>query len=197
MSPVIFYDPAERVVATLHANHTYEKEVFDPWRRKTYDVNDTVALDPRTDPDISGLVTEYFKQVAPQPDDWRSWLRREASILFSTPRYAGVRSEKKAASAPCPMPICRRRPTSNLLGRTFLGIVHNKFRRKKPDDTFETIEEKYQTELNSILKAIIAQCAMRSCRTATSWTHCHAPCVRHAGKSYTPGEHGCRRALDD
>ena len=42
VSPVLFYDPVERVVATLHPNHTYEKVVFDPWQQTTYDVNDTV-----------------------------------------------------------------------------------------------------------------------------------------------------------
>ena len=30
VSPIIFYYPVERVVATLHPNHTYEKVVFDP-----------------------------------------------------------------------------------------------------------------------------------------------------------------------
>ena len=30
VSPILFYDPVERVVATLHPNHTYEKVVFDP-----------------------------------------------------------------------------------------------------------------------------------------------------------------------
>ena len=43
VSPVLFYDPVERVVATLHPNHTYEKVVFDPWQQTTYDVNDTCA----------------------------------------------------------------------------------------------------------------------------------------------------------
>lgn len=67
VSPVLFYDPAERVVATLHPNHTYEKVVFDPWQQTTYDVNDTCEArnaqtgDPRTDPDIGGYVAEYFK----------------------------------------------------------------------------------------------------------------------------------------
>ena len=66
VSPVLFYDPVERVVATLHPNHTYEKVVFDPWQQTTYDVNDTCAPrnaqtgDPRTDPDIGGYVAEYF-----------------------------------------------------------------------------------------------------------------------------------------
>ena len=30
VSPILFYDPVERVVATLHPNHTWEKVVFDP-----------------------------------------------------------------------------------------------------------------------------------------------------------------------
>ena len=47
VSPVLFYDPAERVVATLHPNHTYEKVVFDPWQQTTYDVNDTCAAPVR------------------------------------------------------------------------------------------------------------------------------------------------------
>ena len=50
VSPVLFYDPVERVVATLHPNHTWEKVVFDPWRQETWDVNDTVLVaDPKTD----------------------------------------------------------------------------------------------------------------------------------------------------
>ena len=76
VSPVLFYDPVERVVATLHPNHTYEKVVFDPWQQTTWDVNDTVAAaatqtgDPRTDPDIAGYVREYFKT---QPATWQTW----------------------------------------------------------------------------------------------------------------------------
>src|SRR5262249_50881729 len=37
VSPVLFYDPAGRVVVTLHPNHTYEKVVFDAWYQTTYD----------------------------------------------------------------------------------------------------------------------------------------------------------------
>src|SRR5262249_21381959 len=59
VSPILFYDPVERVVATLYPNHTYEKVVFDSWQQKTYDVNDTVALHPRTDPDIARYVSQY------------------------------------------------------------------------------------------------------------------------------------------
>ena len=48
VSPIVFYDPVARVVATLRPNHTFEKMVFDPWRQTNFDVNDTVTFDPRT-----------------------------------------------------------------------------------------------------------------------------------------------------
>ena len=44
VSSTLFYDPVERVVATLHPNHTWEKVVFDPWRQESWDVNDTVLI---------------------------------------------------------------------------------------------------------------------------------------------------------
>ena len=58
VSPMLFYDPVGRVVATLHPDHTWEKVVFDPWRQETWDVNDTVAASPTraTDPDVGGLL---------------------------------------------------------------------------------------------------------------------------------------------
>src|SRR5881409_1122073 len=55
VSPVLFYDPVERVVATLHPNHTYEKVVFDPWRQETWDVSDTLTLEPQNDKDVKGF----------------------------------------------------------------------------------------------------------------------------------------------
>lgn len=56
VSSTLFYDPLERVVATLHPNHTYEKVVFDPWQLTTWDVNDTVARpDPKDDLDVGAF----------------------------------------------------------------------------------------------------------------------------------------------
>ncbi|MGF1571427.1 MAG: hypothetical protein ACFCVD_25690 [Nodosilinea sp.] len=51
MTPILFYDPLERVVVMLHPNHTYEKVVFDPWQQATtWAVNDTVLqANPETD----------------------------------------------------------------------------------------------------------------------------------------------------
>jgi RHS repeat-associated protein len=59
ISSTLFYDPVERVVATLHPNNTYEKVVYDPWQQTTYDVNDTVTFDPKNDSDVE----EFFSRL--------------------------------------------------------------------------------------------------------------------------------------
>src|SRR5439155_14467468 len=69
VTPILFYDPVERVVATLHPNHTYEKVVFDPWRQESWDVNDTVTQsEPKTDPDVG----EFFQRL-PAADYLLTW----------------------------------------------------------------------------------------------------------------------------
>jgi RHS repeat-associated protein len=143
VSPVLFYDPVERVVTTLHPNGTYEKVVFDPWQQKTYDVNDTVDLDPRTDPDIVSYVAEYFKQVAPQPSDWKTWLEQRGVDALNPPVDSpSLDPEKKAAVRTLPH---RDTPTIahfDTLGRTFLTIAHNRFERNKA-----VVEEGYRTRV--------------------------------------------------
>ncbi len=129
VSPVLFYDPVERVVATLHPHQTYEKVVFDPWTQTTFDVNDTVfgALgqqqfatrdqtgDPRTDPDIKGYVREYFKT---QPN-WETWhAQRIGNAMGSAERDAALKAEAHANT-----------PTTahlDVLGRIFITLAHNK-----------------------------------------------------------------------
>src|SRR2546423_1704671 len=75
VSPVLCYDPAARLVATLHPNHTYEKVGYDAWQQTTSDVNDTVAVaDPRTDLDVGG----YFSRL-PDDDFLPTWYARRAS----------------------------------------------------------------------------------------------------------------------
>ena len=122
VSSVLFYDPAERVVATLHPNHTYEKVTFDPWQQITYDVNDTCAArnaqtgDPRTDPDIGGFVAEYFKT---QPPTWQTWnAQRVGGALGQDEHNAALRAEAHADT-----------PTTahfDALGRPFLTVARNR-----------------------------------------------------------------------
>jgi RHS repeat-associated protein len=116
VSPVLFYDPAERVIATLHPNHSFEKVVFDPWQQTTYDVNDTCAGDPRTDPDIAGYVAAYFKT---QPASWQTWhAQRIGGALGQHEENAALRA---AAHADTPGTM-----HFDVLGRPFLTVARNR-----------------------------------------------------------------------
>jgi hypothetical protein len=71
VSSVLFYDPAEGVVATLRPNKTFEKVVFDAWMQKTFDVNDTVTFDPDSDADVGG-----FLRRIPERDYLPTWYQQ-------------------------------------------------------------------------------------------------------------------------
>ena len=148
ISPVLFYDPVERVVTTIHRNHTWEKVVFDPWHQKTYDVNDTVKIDPRIDEDISGYVMEYFKQVAPNSSDWKTWLDESGVDPLNPPEDSlGLEPEKKAAVRTL---IHAGTPTVayfDTLGRTFLTVAHNRFRYSNTSPADPATEEFYPTRI--------------------------------------------------
>ncbi|RYF32762.1 MAG: toxin, partial [Comamonadaceae bacterium] len=148
VSPVLFYDPAERVIATLHPNHTYEKVAFDPWQQATYDVNDTCALrnlqtgDPRTDPDIGGYVTEYFKT---QPNDWKTWVQQRIADSQNPP--ADSRGNKPEQDAAVRALAHADTPTTahfDALGRPFLTVARNRviceghLLHNKPEEQFRT-----------------------------------------------------------
>ncbi len=113
VSPVLFYDPVERVVATLHPNHTYEKVVFDPWQQTTYDVNDTVTSDPKTDEDVK----EFFTRL-PDANYLPTWFeQRSGGLLGSQEQDA---AQKTAAHANTPTIAY-----FDTLGRPFLTIADN------------------------------------------------------------------------
>ena len=135
VSPVLFYDPVERVVVTLHPNHTYEKVVFDPWQQTTFDVNDTVvgALgqqqfatrdqtgDPRTDPDIKGYVREYFENqpASPPAPPWETWHAQR----IGNARGAAERDAARKAEAHANTPTTAH---LDVIGRVFITLAHNK-----------------------------------------------------------------------
>ena len=134
VSPVLFYDPAGRTIATLHPNHSFEKLVFDPWQQTTYDVNDTCAArpaqpgdplppqtgDPRTDPDIQGYVRQYFNALPTDPSKpWQTWhAQRIGGALGVHEQQA---AERAAAHADTPA-------TTHIdaLGRPFLTVARNR-----------------------------------------------------------------------
>ena len=118
VSQVLFYDPIERVVATLNPDDTWTKVAFDPWHQQSWDVNDTVLLDPRTDPDVGGYVAAYFDGLA----DWRSWYEQRADGNLGRPEQAAA--EKTAVHAGTP-----GRAWLDTLGRPFLSVGHNRTRQ--------------------------------------------------------------------
>jgi RHS repeat-associated protein len=114
VSPILCYDPVERVVATIHPNHAYEKIAFDPWHQASWDVNDTVLLtDPTTDPDVSD-----FFQLLPNADYSPTW--------YSLRIAGGMGPQEKDAATKAAAHA--NTPTLayfDTLGRTFLTILDN------------------------------------------------------------------------
>jgi RHS repeat-associated protein len=118
VSSTLFYDPAERIVATLHPNHTWEKVVFDPWRQATYDMNDTVlnadgSTDPKADSDVKG----FFSRL-PDADYLPTWYEQRIALAADNPER--VASEKTALHAQTPTVA-----HLDALGRTFLTVADN------------------------------------------------------------------------
>lgn len=135
VSSTLFYDAAERVVATLHPNHTWEKVVFDPWEQTSYDANDTVlnpdgSTDPKLDEDVKG----FFSRLS-DADYLPTWYEERSSLAPNHP-------ERVAADK---VSIHRQTPTVihlDTLGRAFLTIAHNRFERNG-----DILEEEYPTRV--------------------------------------------------
>jgi len=99
---VLFYDPVERVVATLRPDHTYDKLVVDAWRQRAYDANDTCAPSgvqtggPRTDPDIGGSCG----RTSPPPTQqmaWTTWYaQRIGDALGANAKQAAMQAAAHA-----------------------------------------------------------------------------------------------------
>jgi RHS repeat-associated protein len=113
VSSTLFYDPIERVVATLHPNHTYEKVVFDAWQQRTYDVNDTVLIDPKSDPDVLA----YFTKL-PDEDCLPTWYQQRIGGALGMEEKGAAEKAAKHADTPTVVYF-------DTLGRTFLTVADN------------------------------------------------------------------------
>jgi RHS repeat-associated protein len=113
VSPILFYDPVERAVATLHPNHTWEKVVFDPWQQTIYDVSDTVLAEPKSDADVGD-----FLRRLPDADYLPTWhAQRQGGALGPQEQVA---AGKAAAHADTPTVAYL-----DTLGRPFLTFADN------------------------------------------------------------------------
>jgi hypothetical protein len=112
VSPILCYDPAERVVATIHPNQSYEKVAFDPWHQANWDVNDTVLqTDPTADPDVG----DYFQRL-PASDVSPTWYARRAGGGLGAQEQDAAAKAKLHANTPALAYF-------DTLGRNFLTIM--------------------------------------------------------------------------
>ncbi|HEX7957954.1 MAG TPA: SpvB/TcaC N-terminal domain-containing protein, partial [Pyrinomonadaceae bacterium] len=117
VSPVLFYDPAGRVVATLHPDDTWEKVVFDSWRQETWDATDTLLIaDPAADADVG----DFFRRLpgAPGLNTW--YALRQGGGRGTREQAAAL---KAAVHANTPL-VTHADP----LGRAFLTVADNRSR---------------------------------------------------------------------
>jgi len=131
VSSTLFYDPVERVVATLHPNNTFEKVVFDPWRQITYDVNDTVTLDPKIDPDVC----QYLSRL-PDADYLPTWYQQRINGALGAEEKTAATKASAHANTPATAYF-------DTLGRTFLSIADN-----GKDGTGQTLKCRTTVELD-------------------------------------------------
>jgi RHS repeat-associated protein len=136
VSPVLFYDPVGRVVATLHPNHTWEKVVFDPWRQESWDVTDTILI---ADPKDDASVSDYFRRL-PDADYLPGWHAQRAGGAMGTLEQAAALKADVHAATPNVAHM-------DSLGRTFLTVAHNKFKRSNAPATDPPEEAHYATRI--------------------------------------------------
>jgi RHS repeat-associated protein len=114
VSPILCYDPVQRVVATVQPNQTYEKVAFDPWQQATWDVNDTVLqTDPASDPDVG----DYFQRL-PTTDYLPTWYTQRATGGLGSLEQAAATKAAAHTNTPAIAYF-------DTLGRTFLTIADN------------------------------------------------------------------------
>jgi RHS repeat-associated protein len=179
ISPILFYDPVERIVATLHPNHIYEKVVFDPWRQETWDVNDTLhpeqhynplspsvlpdyTFNPVNDPDVG----QYFKRL-PENEYLPTWydVRMDPAKAIQKwpdndpmtgdpiPENAAIRAaEKKAAEKAAKHAATPLITHLDTLGRTFLTIADNGL---AADGTPQKYETRIELDIEGNQRAVI------------------------------------------
>jgi hypothetical protein len=114
VASTLCYDPVGRVVAVVHPDRTWEKVVIDPWRRESWDGNDTVLIaDPAQDLDVGALIGRL-----PTTGYLPTWYAaRIGGALGDDQRDAAAKAAAHAAT-----------PTvthTDPLGRTFQNVVAN------------------------------------------------------------------------
>ena len=143
VSSTLFYDPVERVVATLHPEKTYAKVVFDPWKQTSWDANDTVTSDPGSDPDV-----DTFIGCLPETDYRPTWYRER--IDGGKGPAEKLAAEKAARHADTPAVT-----HFDTLGRVFLRIDDNGAAGKYPTHTVLDIQGNRRVVIDALGREVI------------------------------------------
>jgi RHS repeat-associated protein len=151
VSPILFYDPFNRVVGRSNPNRTWEKTILDPWRRTAWDVNDTVVLDPKTDADVG----YYFRRL-PDAAYLPTWYTPRRDGTLGADEQDGA--NKSAVHAQTP-----GLTFFDVLGRSFLHVTHNRFKyTSEPSaEEFQRVRVAFDIEGNerSVVDAADRLCA--------------------------------------
>ena len=156
VSPVLFYDPPGRVVATLNPDASYAKTKFDPWGQDVWDAADTSLLDPREDPDVRGYAGRYLAMLTEQPGGWVTWHARRTAGRLGRPAQRAAEQTAEFADTPT-------RSWLDTLGRTFLTVAQNRI-----VDDGRTVGQFCRTRTVLDIQGNEAPCSTRSTDTGTS-----------------------------
>jgi hypothetical protein len=113
VSSILIYDAVDRVIAQIGPNHTWTKSVFDNWMSTTYDSNDTVLMNPKTDPD-----TGQFVKLLPDDYYLPTWYEQRISGQLGRDEKVAAQKSAKHANTPAIIHL-------DVLGRPFLSIADN------------------------------------------------------------------------
>jgi len=113
VSPIILYDAIERLAGTIRPDHAWTKTIITPWEQQFFDANDTVLMDPKTDPDVGS-----FFRLLPDADYLPTWYEARASGGLGPAEQDAATKTSAHANTPS---------TNHLdsLGRMFLHISDN------------------------------------------------------------------------
>ncbi|HET6975285.1 MAG TPA: SpvB/TcaC N-terminal domain-containing protein [Pyrinomonadaceae bacterium] len=134
ISPIVFHDPTGRVVASLHPNHTWDKVVFDGWKRETWDVSDTVAVvDPKSDPDVGA----FFRRL-PDSAYLPTWHAQRVGGALGPEEQTAANKTAVHANTPAIEHF-------DSLGRSFLTVTHNRSKRSDTPPNSPPVEEFFRS----------------------------------------------------
>ena len=113
ISSILIYDSVDRVIAKINPNHTWRKSVFDNWMSESYDSNDTVLMNPETDPDVG-----QFVKLLPEGFYLPTWYEQRISGQMGRDEKGAAQKSAKHSNTPGAIHL-------DVLGRPFLSVADN------------------------------------------------------------------------